>query len=178
MTNENTRPIINSWSPTANPTSHIGRVTGRSGFCSIARSLGKGVGRGAFPKRYGCDFLSQNLTGNYPGVSKSGNWSETLGIRSHRHCYENRPRPTHRRGNPCGCPSPIPRHHPSFRRRPESMLRTLLARATPIFIPGGEGGNPHEYSGKGTSPRTPTFTSATLNSYFDPALAARGCAAR
>ncbi len=29
------------------------------------------------------------------------------------------------------------------------MLRTLLARANPIFIPGGEGGNPHEYSGEG-----------------------------
>ncbi len=27
----------------------------------------------------------------------------------HCHCYENRPRPTRRRGNPCGCPSSAPR---------------------------------------------------------------------
>ena len=38
--------------------------------------------------------------------------------------HENTPRPAHRRGNPCGCPSTIPRHphHPSYRRRPVSRI--------------------------------------------------------
>ena len=41
-----------------------------------------------------------------------------------RYSYENRPLPTHRRGNPCGCPSLIPRHHqPSFPRKACPVLR-------------------------------------------------------
>ncbi len=36
-------------------------------------------------------------------------------------CSENRPWQTHRRGDPRGRPSPIPRLHPSFPRRRESM---------------------------------------------------------
>ena len=58
------------------------------------------------------------------------------------------PRPTHRRGNPCGCPSPIPHHHTRHSRERRPLHYVIPAKAgiqrrwqswgIPLKIPPGQ----------------------------------------
>ena len=66
-----------------------------------------------------CPILSQNVPqkNNKLPLPSSADRGRQNGIAATvrppqlSHSSENNPRPTHRRGNPCGCPSPVPRHH-------------------------------------------------------------------